>query len=793
MIRTRFRRPGHANGAWLVAIVMVYRLGAAQSAPAHAQYVAAIQHADSVYGNSELALSSDGRWLALTSQDSLVVLRTTTGRLVRVPLPPYFSCVNHGQATSLSWNSRGDVLALSCSAGNGTRTLATWLRGSAAVQVIDTALGTPALWLPDGRRLVYTVLVRTPQTAPDTLSSPLSAHSTSQRPCLSPTVAIVAVACSDTVDILQSPLLHSVLTAGIQSKLPADTLQADVRIERTRFDVVLAEPALNIRSVVAQLTGLPVEMSALMDKTHLAVAILDSTQIARDEVKESHSSHLIPLPAQQPVAPDSGRAVSFVVYETPQSRPRIRVWSPDGEALAWWPYWAASDTANVDTLSIALVNSAQRIAVEVGGQDRYGKLDDVRAPALYGDRTPPRWTPNGASVLVSTEGRLWMVNKSGGSPRLLSRDADLGIWQIVEVTDRHAITAAIDRTTGESGLWLVDFSNGRWRCVTAAAQSLPRSMAAVRNGATTTIAYVAATQTSPFNVYTVRLTGPRLKAESRRLTDAKVDESFPAIKDTVITYHVGANVTGTAVLVRPASASAPSPTIVYAYPGAPAAVLRANQVGVLADANVDAFAAVARGYAFLLVDIPMPPAGIYGRNGPVGAIVDGMSAALEAATSTGWVDTGRLGVIGHSYGGYMVNALVTRLPETFQAAVSMSGTADLVSVANGGNGYGRETWLVRGQGRMGVRLDRASERYMLNSPVSFLDRVRTPLLLIHGSRDYIVNVSQSEEMFLGLAQLDKPVELVRYREMDHGPEAVWWGTALDWFDTFLLNVSLLQH
>jgi dipeptidyl aminopeptidase/acylaminoacyl peptidase len=164
---------------------------------------------------------------------------------------------------------------------------------------------------------------------------------------------------------------------------------------------------------------------------------------------------------------------------------------------------------------------------------------------------------------------------------------------------------------------------------------------------------------------------------------------------------------------------------------------------------------------------------------------DAMTAALNAVAHTGWVDTTRLGVSGHSYGGYMVNFLVTQMTQ-FKAAVSFSGVSDLIS-GYLGDGNNLQFYEV-GQGRLGLPVWEAPERYIKNSPVSYLDRVGTPLLIIHGVKDPTVPVGQSQEMFRGLARLGKPAELVLYHNAEHlGPpfNAAWWGRALDWFDKYL--------
>lgn len=96
---------------------------------------------------------------------------------------------------------------------------------------------------------------------------------------------------------------------------------------------------------------------------------------------------------------------------------------------------------------------------------------------------------------------------------------------------------------------------------------------------------------------------------------------------------------------------------------------------------------------------------------------------------------------------------------------------------------------------MGGSLWEQQERYIRNSPVFFLDRVETPLLLIAVEPDP-GHVRQAVEMFCGLRHLDKEVALVRYKDGVHN-WAAWpprqledlWERLFGWFDAHLIRVN----
>jgi dipeptidyl aminopeptidase/acylaminoacyl peptidase len=401
------------------------------------------------------------------------------------------------------------------------------------------------------------------------------------------------------------------------------------------------------------------------------------------------------------------------------------------------------------------------------------------------------WTRDGTRVLLTDHGYLWVADPARGTARRLATPVGRLAMYILRESAGRVLTQTLDPFTGRVGLWWVDLKTARWRCATEVDMAVSGAAVTGQQGNSTIVAFVGSTLRSPRNVYMYSLNGPAADVQRRQLTHATVPVPLPAVADTVFTYRIGSDARGTAVLIKPAAAAPATPTIVYAYPDA-SAVIAQRFTLAMGNGLVEPFQAVARGYAVLFVDAPtLSAAGEYGVHGPAAAIAQSMTAALNEAARLQLVDTTRLGVIGHSYGGYMVDVLVTRTSR-FRAAVSVSGFSDLVSGWAGATIFGSEFFMT-GQARMERRVRDAPGRYVENSPALAADDVSTPLLLIHGAQDALVHSSQSEEMFRALAQQHKRVELVRYRQAEHtgdetGPNGLLvasWERALDWFDAFL--------
>jgi dipeptidyl aminopeptidase/acylaminoacyl peptidase len=207
----------------------------------------------------------------------------------------------------------------------------------------------------------------------------------------------------------------------------------------------------------------------------------------------------------------------------------------------------------------------------------------------------------------------------------------------------------------------------------------------------------------------------------------------------------------------------------------------------------------ARGYAVLFPSIPLGPMGTATGGDPIAQIPRGVLPAVDRAVELGIADPERLAVMGHSYGGYSTYALITQM-DRFKAAIGMAGPTDLVSWYGTFNPsrryseaphqfYYAPLLLESGMGRMGTPPYLSPDRYIRNSPLFHVDRMRTPLLIIHGDLDQVA-IQQAEELFTGLHRLGKPARFVRYWGEGHvirSPANIidMWNRIFSWLDEYL--------
>jgi dipeptidyl aminopeptidase/acylaminoacyl peptidase len=178
------------------------------------------------------------------------------------------------------------------------------------------------------------------------------------------------------------------------------------------------------------------------------------------------------------------------------------------------------------------------------------------------------------------------------------------------------------------------------------------------------------------------------------------------------------------------------------------------------------------------------------QHSPALELMKTVMPGIDELIDQGIADADNIGIVGHSFGGFSTLSLITQ-SQRFKAAVAVSGTSDLMSFY--GVLWGSVAdydWAEKGQGQMGGSPWEFPERYIENSPIWHLDRVTTPLLLIHGAMDSRVPVAQSDEVFAGLERLGKEATYVRYAKEDHvieRPAAVvdFMNRMLQWFDSRL--------
>lgn len=135
-----------------------------------------------------------------------------------------------------------------------------------------------------------------------------------------------------------------------------------------------------------------------------------------------------------------------------------------------------------------------------------------------------------------------------------------------------------------------------------------------------------------------------------------------------------------------------------------------------------------------------------------------------------YVNPKKLGLQGHSWGGYQTAYLITQT-NMFAAAEAGAPVSNMTSAYGGirwETGLSRMAQYEHNQTRLGANLWEKPMLYLENSPLFYLPKVQTPLLILHNDADGAVPWQQGIELFLGLKRLNKPAWLLNYNDEKHG-------------------------
>jgi len=192
------------------------------------------------------------------------------------------------------------------------------------------------------------------------------------------------------------------------------------------------------------------------------------------------------------------------------------------------------------------------------------------------------------------------------------------------------------------------------------------------------------------------------------------------------------------------------------------------------------------GYFVLLPDIE------YEIGNPGRSALVSVENAVKKAVELSTIDQKRIGLIGHSFGGYET-AFISTQSTFFKTTVVGSAITDLISYYHDYNidNQSDQLWRLENyQLRMGDSLYNLKDKYYKNSPLYHIEELQIPVLIWTGKEDYNVNWYQSVYFFMGIKRLGKKAELLLFDHEGHTlknkTNQQFLSTKIkNWFDTYL--------
>lgn len=386
------------------------------------------------------------------------------------------------------------------------------------------------------------------------------------------------------------------------------------------------------------------------------------------------------------------------------------VWSPDGRTIAYTIEPQSDSTP--EGIALAALGNGRLVLYDVATK----RTREVRDPKLDVELGAPQWTPDGKRLLFVTGERAYQ-----------------SVWQYDVAVNAFTRLA--------NGLLL-------------------RGLSLSRDGKT--VAYALETSASPADLHVGDLTF----RTPRRLTTLNPQLAGFALGETeVVTWTSKDGTPVEGVLLKPVGYTPGTryPLLVEAHGGPTGA----TTAGFKGSSSSPGQVWAGRGWAVLY---PNPRGSTnYGEKFMRANIGDwgggdyqDIMTGVDALIQRGIADSSRMAFQGWSYGGYLTAWTVTQT-DRFKAARMGAGISDLVSM------YG--TTDIPGYLRLfcpGATTRERVDCELARSPLTHVDRVRTPLLILHGANDQRVPPGQAMQYFRALRDRGRPVELVLYPRAGHG-------------------------
>ncbi|MGM0458138.1 MAG: S9 family peptidase [Bacteroidota bacterium] len=458
-------------------------------------------------------------------------------------------------------------------------------------------------------------------------------------------------------------------------------------------------------------------------------------------------------------------------------------WSPDGSQLAV----SAAPSPSVDdsfmAQSVYVVDYQSReVTAEINNEGKLGQVE---------------WSPNGrrlalragADINDPIDGRILIVSVDGGTPELIDENFEGKYEQIKWSNNNEIHFLASESTSSAIGTIRPNGSNKQtlFRSDEHAVGSFDRS-------ASGKISFVASSPVHPGELFVLE---SRRNAQPERMTNHNEWlEEVELGNQQVVTYTTrDGEFEIDGILVYPLDYTEgeriPIITVVHGGPEAH------YSNGWLTAYSMPGQMAAAKGYGVFYPNYRGSTGrGIefaYSSQGDLaGAEFDDIVDGVDYLIDEGIADGDRIGVTGGSYGGYASGWMSTYYSDRFAASVMFVGISNNLSKW-GTSDIPEELYLVHSRERFWESDDKWMD-YLKRSPIYWVDRAETPLLIMHGAEDTRVHPAQSLELYrhLKVRKPEVPVRLVYYPGEGHGNTRAsskydYNQRMLQWFDTYLMT------
>jgi dipeptidyl aminopeptidase/acylaminoacyl peptidase len=484
--------------------------------------------------------------------------------------------------------------------------------------------------------------------------------------------------------------------------------------------------------------------------------------------------------------------VYLVDLKTGKPQPILEHWGSAGTALSpggKYVLYFDERTGHWFTYRIAdgvRTNLTEKISV------RFQQSNDV--PDLPGPYGTAGWTANDQSVLLYDEFDIWEIKPDGTSPRMVTggegrkqglilRYRSLDPEERIVPANKPLLLAATDDRTRATGFYRVPLAG------TSAPEKLvmmDKAFGAPTKAAKADVVVFTLSRFEEFPDLWVSDTSFR---DPKKVSNANPQQAeFVWGRSEIIEY---ANADGKklrAILTKPDNfdPSKKYPLMVYIYEELTQGLHSYSAPNVGTSINITRY--VSNGYVLLRPDIT------YATGYPGESSEKCVIPAVQTVVAMGFIDPKRIGIQGHSWGGYQITHLITRT-DIFAAVEAGASVSNMISAYGGirwGTGMVRQFQYEKTQSRIGAPPWDAPLQFIENSPIFWVKKINTPYLTIHNDADDAVPWYQGIEFNMALRRLGKEAYMFSYNGEPHGlrnrDNMKHWTVHMDeFFDHYLLG------
>ncbi|MGB0837725.1 MAG: prolyl oligopeptidase family serine peptidase [Flavobacteriaceae bacterium] len=400
------------------------------------------------------------------------------------------------------------------------------------------------------------------------------------------------------------------------------------------------------------------------------------------------------------------------------------------------------------------------------GKVFYNELND--SPKHPGSYRAAGWTKNDASFVVYDRYDLWAFSPSSEKLERLTQGRDSQtVYRFIRldreekyIASKKWLLSSFDENSKDSGYNLYDTKSGKTKTLVSGPYAYSSPMKAKDSDA------LIFTRESFVEFPDVRYADLSFKNQTQ------ISHANPQQKDynwgtaELVNWNSLDGIELTGMLIKPENfdPNKKYPMIVNFYERSSDRLHR--HIAPKAERSTINYSFyTSRGYVIFNPDVVYRVG--YPGESAINSVLPGVTSLIEK----GFVDKDHIGVQGHSWGGYQIAYLVTQT-DMFAAAESGAPVVNMISAYGGirwWTGLSRQFQYEHTQSRIGGTPWEYPLRYIENSPIFYMDKVNTPLLIMHNDADGHVPWYQGIEYFTALRRLGKPSWFLNYNDEPHWP------------------------